>query len=89
MEGTTAMSAYLQIEVARHYQRETLAQVHQRRLRRQARSAASQSSSRRAAQPQPGRPLRQTLRLLTSRAPAAAPAPRPAASLTIVPQSDR
>jgi hypothetical protein len=83
------MSAYLQTEVARHYQRETLAQVHQRGLRRQAQNAASRSRTRRAARHQPGRPLRQALRLLTSRAPTAAPAPRPAAGLTIAPQSDR
>jgi hypothetical protein len=80
------MSSYLQIEVARHYQRETLAQVHQRGLRRQAQNAASQSSSSRAAQHQPGRLLRQALRLFTSRATAA---PRPTAGLTIAPQSER
>jgi len=76
----------LQINVARHYQHETLAQAHQQRLRRQAQSAARESRCRRAAQHQPGRPLRQALRLLTSRAPAAARALRSAASLTISPQ---
>ncbi len=76
----------LQIKVARHYQRETLAQAHQQRLRRQAQNAARESRCRRAAQHQPGRPLRQALRLLTGRAPGATRPPRSAAGLTISPQ---
>jgi hypothetical protein len=85
-EGTTVMYPDLQIKVARHYQRETLAQAHQQRLRRQAQSATRESRCGRAAQQQPGRPLGPALRLLTSRAPGATRALRSAAGPTISPQ---